>query len=294
MKTETATAVELRGRPFEVDPELMYEKYGRESFALKHDLMAHPLLSLERLAQLADSLPPDQAEFTDYDMPDILPGGGKQDATMTAGEVVRGIETNGKWMVLKRCHTDPEYQALADWILDGVHSERMDSEGGRVSSEVFIIISSPDSSVPSHFDPEYNLLFQIRGTKDVTVGTFPDAATENREALRYYGGGHRNISDLPANAKVYPMAPGDGVHIPPHAPHMVKNGPTFSISLSIACYTRGTAKMVDTYSLNARLNKMRVTPAPLGEHPGRDTVKAGLWRTMRGARDTVKKLIPGR
>ena len=51
------------------------------------------------------------------------------------------------------------------------------------------------------------------------------------------------------------MGPGDGVHIPPHAPHMVKNGPTFSISLSIAFYTRGTAQMVDAYSMNARLNK---------------------------------------
>ena len=294
MKSGTATAVQLSGKPFEVDPQLMYQKFGRESFAVRHKLTDHPLLSIERLAQLADSLPPDQAEFTDHDMPDILPGGGKQDETMTAGEVVRGIETNGKWMVLKRCHTDPEYQALADWILDGVHSERMESEGGRVSSEVFIIISSPDSSVASHFDPEYNLLFQIRGTKDVTVGTFPDAETENTEALRYYGGGHRNISFLPANERVYPMGPGDGVHIPPHAPHMVKNGPTFSISLSIAFYTRGTAQIVDTYSLNARMSKLRVTPAPLGAHPGRDRLKAGLWKSMRSARDAVRSLTPSR
>jgi hypothetical protein len=289
--TVSRTAVE---KPFEVDEQLMWKQFGRDSFAVRHKLMDHPLLQLERLAELADSLPPDQAEHTDSDAPDILPDGGVQDESLTAGDVVRGIETNGKWIVLKRCHTDPEYQALADWILDGVHSEQVEEEGGRISSEVFIIVSSPESNVPSHFDPEYNMLFQMRGTKDVTVGTFPDAETENTEALRYYGGGHRNISDMPANAKVYPMGPGDGVHIPPHAPHMVKNGPTFSISLSIAFYTRGTAQMVDAYSMNARLSKMHMTPAHLGEHPGRDKVKAGIWKSMRGVRNAVKKLIPGR
>lgn len=293
MEASTLSKTETQ-KPFEVDEQVMWKDFGRESFAVKHKLMEHPLLQLDRLAELADSLPPDQAEHTDSDAPDLLPDGGVQDDSLTAGDVVRGIETNGKWIVLKRCHTDPEYQALADWILDAVHSEKVDAEGGRISSEVFIIVSSPNSNVPSHFDPEYNLLFQIRGTKDTTVGHFPDAETENTEALRYYGGGHRNISDRPVDAKVYPMGPGDGVHIPPHAPHAIKNGPTFSISLSVAFYTRGTSEMVDTYSMNAQLQKLRVTPAMLGEHPGRDRMKARLWKGLRGLRNGVRKLIPGR
>jgi hypothetical protein len=283
MSTEARTGV---GKPFEVDPEVMYEKFGREPFEVRHHLMDHPLLSIERLAQLADSLPPDQAEFTDSDLPDILPEGGAQDESMTAGDVVRGIETNGKWMVLKRVHTDPEYQALADWILDGIHSKVVDEEGGRVSSECYILISSPNSSVPSHFDPEYNILFQIQGTKDLTVGTFPDIETERAEAERYYGGGHRNISDLPANAKVFAMEPGVGVHIPIQAPHMVKNGPTYSISLSCSFYTRDSARMVDVYAMNSRLRRLRLSPAPPGE--GADGLKAGAWRGMRGVRNTVR------
>ena len=290
MKTGATAAGQFSGKPFEVDPQLMYEKFGRESFAVKHNLADHPLLSIERLAQLADSLPPDQAEFTDHDMPDILPEGGKQVETMTAGEVVRGIETNGKWMVLKRVHTDPEYQALADWVLDEVHSEVVDSEGGRISSECYILISSPNSSVPSHFDPEYNLLFQIYGTKDLTVGTFPDLETERAEAERYYGGGHRNISQLPANATVYPMEPGVGVHIPAQAPHMIKNGPSYSISLSCSFYSRDSAEVVDVYALNARLRRLHLSPTPPGEHHGRDRFKSGTWRAMRRGRDAVRNL----
>jgi hypothetical protein len=287
MKTKVEAGTQ---KPFEVDPELMYEKFGREPFEVRHNLADHPLLSIERLAQLADSLPPEQAEFTDSDLPEVLPEGGKQDETMTAGDVVRGIETNGKWMVLKRVHTDPEYQALADWILDAVHSEVVEHEGGRVSSECYILISSPRSSVPSHFDPEYNLLFQIQGTKDLTVGTFPDLETERAEAERYYGGGHRNISQLPANARVFPMEPGVGVHIPSQAPHMVKNGPSYSISLSCSFYSRDSAQMVDVYSINARLRRLRISPSPPGEGRGRDRLKAATWRGMRRGRNAIKGL----
>lgn len=278
------------GQAFEVDPEVMWKKFGRESFELRHNLSDHPLLTIERLAQLADSLPSEQAEFTDSDLPEILPEGGRQDETMTAGDVVRGIETNGKWMLLKRVHTDPEYQQLADWILGQIRSEVVEREGGRVTSECYILISSANSSVPSHFDPEYNLLFQVQGTKELTVGTFADSEAERVEAERYYGGGHRNISALPANATAYPMEPGVGVHIPPHAPHMVKNGPTYSISLSTSFYTRDRAELVDVYAMNARLRRLHLSPKPPGEHRGRDRLKSGTWRGMRRGRDAVRGL----
>ena len=284
----------MPGAAFEADEDMMWSKFGRESFELRHSLSDHPLLAIERLAQLADSLPSEQAEFTDSDLPEILPEGGTQDTSMTAGDVVRGIESNGKWMVLKKVHTDPEYQALADWILGQVRSEVVEQEGGRVTSECYILISSPNSSVPSHFDPEFNLLFQIQGTKEMTVGTFPDPETEQAEAERYYGGGHRNISDLPANALTYPMKPGVGVHIPPHAPHMVKNGPTYSISLSTSFYTRDRVRLVNVYSMNARLRRLKLSPAAPGVHPGRDRIKAGTWRGLRGARNSVRSLANAR
>ena len=292
--TEIAESVRTTARPFEVDEQLMYEKFGRESFQVKHNLTDHPLLQIERLAQLADALPPDQAEFTKGKASEILLGGGEQPEEMTAGDVVRGIETNGMWMVLKRVHTDPEYQALADWILGNIRSEVVDREGGRVSSECYILISAAESVAPSHFDPEYNMLFQIRGTKDLTVGTFTDLETERREAERYYGGGHRNISDLPQNETVYPMEPGIGVHIPAEAPHMVKNGKTWSISLSTSFYTRDSARKVDAYAMNARLRKLHISPTPPGEHPGRDKLKAGTWRGMRNARNAVRSLAGSR
>lgn len=290
-KAQAQTVQTGVGKPFEVDPDLMWKKFGRESFAVSHSLMDHPLLTLDRLAELADSLPPDQAEFTESELPSILPDGSPTVEKMTAGDVVRGIETNGKWIVLKRVHSDPDYAALADWINGGVRSEKVEQEGGRVSSECYIVISSPNSSVPSHFDPEYNILFQIVGTKDMTVGYFKDVETERREAERYYGGGHRNISDEPQRATTYPMEPGVGVHIPPQAPHMIKNGPSYSISLSCSFYSRDSAQTVDVYAMNARLRKLHIDPTPPGEHHGRDRVKASAWRGMRRGRNAVRSVV---
>jgi hypothetical protein len=278
----------------DVDADLMRKTFGYDAFAVRHNLTDHPLLQIERLAQLADSLPADQYEHTDSDAPSILPGGGKQDAALTAGDVIRGIETNGKWMVLKRVHTDPEYAAMTKEILDEIRSDRVEEEGGRISSECYVLISSPDSNVPSHFDPEYNMLFQIHGTKEITIGKFKDPETERAEAERYYGGGHRNINELPHNPNVFQMGPGDGVHIPPQDPHAIKNGPEYSISLSTSFYTAKSAEVVDVYAMNARLRRLRLSPKAPGESAAADRLKAGTWRGMRAGRNVVRRVTSGR
>ena len=167
----------------------------------------------------------------------------------------------------------------------------MDSEGGRISSECYILISSPNTSVPSHFDPEYNLLFQIYGTKDLTVGTFPDLETERAEAERYYGGGHRNISELPANATVYPDGAWRRRPHPGAGPaHDQERAQLLDLALDCSFYSRDSAEVVDVYALNARLRRLRLSPTPPGEHHGRDRFKSGTWRAMRRGRDAVRNL----
>ncbi len=274
----------------EVDYDVMQTKFGRDAFAVRHNLSDHPLLQIERLAQLADSLPADQYEHTDSDAPSILPDGGVQDATLTAGDVIRGIETNGKWMVMKRVHTDPEYAEMTEQILSEIHSDQIDLEGGRISSECYILISSAHSNVPSHFDPEHNMLFQIHGTKEITIGKFKDPETERVEAERYYGGGHRNINEMPFNAETFHMGPGDGVHIPPQDPHAITNGDSYSISLSTSFYTKRSAEVVDVYAMNSRLRKLHLSPKAPGESDVADRVKVGAWRTMRAGRNVVRRV----
>ncbi|MEK6252403.1 MAG: cupin domain-containing protein [Actinomycetota bacterium] len=276
-----------------VDRETLVENFGREPFAVDHALVEHPLLALERIAQLADSLQESQVESNPGEIPEVLPDGDVEPVELAPGEIVRGIESNGHWIVLKQIESDPEYRQLLEQALEAVIPEVAHAEGGAVRKEAYIFISAPNSVTPSHIDDEHNLLLQIRGNKDMLVGCFPDRETQESEIERYYGGGHRNLPELPANARTFHMEPGDGVYVPIHAPHMVKNGPVVSISFSITFYTKKSERMRGAYSMNARLRRLRLNPRRPGDHPVSDRAKATAWRAVRQGGMAVRRLTGG-
>jgi hypothetical protein len=255
---------------------------GDEPFAVTHDLADHPLLTLEAIADLADYLPADtNVEHNLGDVPEVLPGGAAPRLDLTPGEIVRTIDSNRCWMVLKRIEDHPDYARLLEETLAEVTASMREREGGIRRLEAFIFISAPNSTTPAHFDPEHNFLLQIRGTKDMVVGRFPDAETEIHELERYYGGGHRNIEWLPAGERTFPLSPGDGVYVPVHAPHLVRSGPDPSISLSVTFYTTHSERLGSVHSVNSKLRAVRLRPAPPGRRPGVDRAKATAWETAR-------------
>lgn len=276
-----------------VDREALVANFGREPFAVEHALVEHPLLSLERIAQLADSLSEPQVESNPGEIPEVVPDGVVPPVELAPGEIVRGIDTNGHWIVLKQIESDPEYRQLLERSLEAIIPQVAHTEGGAVRKEAYIFISAPNSVTPSHIDDEHNLLLQIRGSKDMLVGRFPDRETRESEIERYYGGGHRNLPELPADAKTFHMEPGDGVYVPIHAPHMVKNGPVVSISFSITFYTKKSERMRGAYSMNARLRRLRLNPRRPGDHPMTDRAKATAWRAVRQSGVAVRRLTRG-
>src|SRR3546814_18644643 len=57
-----------------------------------------------------------------------------------------------------------------------------------------VFISSPGSITPYHFDPEHNILLQLRGTKVMNVWPAGDERFAPRpQHERYHTGGHRNL-----------------------------------------------------------------------------------------------------
>jgi oxalate decarboxylase/phosphoglucose isomerase-like protein (cupin superfamily) len=272
------------------DRSTLLENFARKPFAVTHELVEHPLLRLERIARLAESLHESQVESNPGKVPDVLPDGIVESVELAPGEIVRGIETNGCWIVLKKIESDPEYRALLEESLESIVPHVAHTEGGAVRKEAFIFISAPGSTTPSHIDPEHNLLLQIRGTKDMIVGAFPDPHTREVEIERQCGGGHRNLPDLPTDSTTFHMEPGDGVYVPIYAPHMVKNGPAVSISFSITFYTEESERMRGIYSMNARLRRLRLNPRRPGEHPGSDRVKSATWRAARQGALAVRRL----
>jgi hypothetical protein len=191
-------------------------------------------------------------------------------------------------MVLKHIEQDPEYKRLLDETLDEVAPLVNDREGGMDKREGFIFLSAPGSVTPSHIDPEHNFLLQVRGWKEMHVGSFGDADTEQELLERYYSGGHRNLEWKPEHATTYRLDPGHGVYVPVHAPHFVRNGDSVSVSLSITWYTPAIERAARVHALNARLRKLGISPVAPGRRAASDQAKAGAAKALAAARRTIR------
>ena len=200
---------------------------------------------------------------------------------MTAGEVVRGIETNGKWMVLKRVHTDPAYQALADWILDEVHSRGRAARAARSVASATSSSPRPTRASPPTSTPSTTCCSRSRAPRTPRSAPSltsrpsapkPSATTAAATATSPAAGERGHLSDGAGGRRPHPGA---------RSAHGQERPHLLDLPLT-PFYTRERRAIVDTYALNARLRRLHLTPAP-GEHPSRDRVKAGRGATCAAA-----------
>ena len=261
---------------------------GRAPFTVRHVLADSPLLDQERLAELAASLPSRSIEHNLGSVPALLPGGVAPQLGMAPAEIVRGIESNGCWIVLKNIEADPAYRALLGSCVAELARMTPD-EGAVVLQEGFVFLSSPGSVTPAHIDPEHNVLLQIRGTKTVSIGRFEDDAEMVRQVESLHGGGHRNVLAAPVDLVDFPLVPGVGVYVPVHAPHLVRNGAAVSVSLSVTWRTRETLLRGRVHGFNGVLRARGVPVGPVGAHPRRDNVKALAWRAGQAASRRLRR-----
>jgi hypothetical protein len=265
-----------------IDPAAFSQAFDRTPLGVSHRLGDHPLLTVEAVANLAEKLPADKVEHNLGDLPTVVDPNAVERSDQPVGEIARGIETNGCWMVLKNIELDGSYGALLNELLNGVSPLVADRDGGMSGREGFIFLSAPDSVTPSHTDPEHNFLLQVRGSKEMTVGRFPDPLTKELELEQTFGGGgHRNIDWEPAGPEAFDLGPGDGVYVPPHAPHWVKNGPSPSVSLSITFQTPSNRRAINVYALNARLRRIGLSPTPPGRRARLDRQKELCQKVVR-------------
>jgi Cupin superfamily protein len=260
------------------------DAFARRPFPVGHALVDHPLLTLEGIAELADALPPSSIERHRADQPLLVPGGAEE-LDGRPSDTVRNIDTNNTWMVLWYVEQDPRWKRLLYDCLDEVEAHVRGRDGGMLQREGFLFLSAPNAVTPWHFDPEHNLLLQIRGTKEMNVGRFDDPADQLRELDRYHDGGHRNIEQAPGNVEPFLLEPGKGVYVPPFAPHWVRNGDAISISLSITFRTKRSQATERAHGLNARLRRLGLHPKPAGDDERKDRAKAAVWKGL----DEVKR-----
>jgi len=258
--------------------------YPEGPHKLRHNLDVHPLLELGALADLGEALPPTSIEFNRGDLP-IGVDGKPEGNGLSIGDTIRGIESANSWAVLKNIEQRPPYRALLLELLDELGAEVVAKTGRMLRPQGFIFVSSPNAVTPYHFDPEHNILLQLRGKKAMTVFPAGDALfAPDRVHETYHTGGARELpwrEELACHGQTFTLAEGDAIYVPVMAPHHVRNGPRSSISLSITWRSEWSFAEADARAFNAWLRKRGFDPKPPQRWPGRNRAKAFAWRVLR-------------
>ncbi len=264
--------------------ETFARKYPEVPHKLSHTLRTHPLLEFERLAEFAESLPPGSVEYNLADLP-IAVEGKPEGNGLTVGETIRNIGTCGSWVVIRKIEQDPEYAALLNALLDEVQQVVEPKTGKMLNREGFIFVTSPGGVTPCHFDPEHNILLQIKGSKVMTQFPPNDSqyvADEDHE--RYHTGGPRELpwrESLTHGGTRIEIGPGEGLFVPVMAPHFVETGPEPSISLSITWRSEWSYAEADARAFNAMIRRIGFSPRAPGRWPASNKAKSLGWRAMR-------------
>lgn len=259
--------------------------YPGQAGPMTHGLRDHALLSIEALAQLGERLPADQVEYNPSHLPIGIAPEDVPDNGLTIGETIRTIDANRSWAVLKNIETVPEYRALLLDLLAGLAPVVEPRTGAMLTPQGFIFVSSPESITPYHFDPEHNILLQLRGDKVMHVWPAANERFAHRtEHERYHSGGHRNLpwdDSFRGQELAVPLAPGDAVHMPVMAPHYVRVGAQPSISLSITWRSEWSYREAEAHAANRWLRSFGIDMAMPPRWPRHARVRSLMWRALR-------------
>ena len=268
---------------------LFAASYPHAPAKLSHSLLGHPLLGLDALANLAGALPQDSIEYNPGALPIGIDPADIPKARVGVVEAIRTIDTSGCWVVLKRIEQVPAYAALLQEVLAELAHIVTPRTGPMLQLEGFVFVSSPGSVTPFHFDPEHNVLLQLRGEKTMTLfpgvdeAVFPDAVQEHF----HLGQHHRNLpwrDEFAALGLPITIVPGEAIHVPVKTPHWVQNGPLPSISLSLTWRSEWSYAEADARAFNHLLRGLGLRPARPATYPSRNLAKSLAWRALRKVR----------
>ncbi len=236
---------------------LLADSYPLRAGVLRHRLVAEPLLGHAALAAAARELPPAQVERRVHDAAD---GAGFRHH-VNGGDAAAAIASGGDdaaWIMLRGIEQLPAYRALLHRLLAELAPVIAPATGPVRDVKGFVFVSAPGTHTPFHFDAEYNILFQIAGTK--VFATCPPAPPfldlARREA--YHLAGENMLAwqpDYAAAEDRHHLTPGDALFVPFAAPHRVLAGDAPSVSLSVTWQSRASRAEAEALALNPVLRR---------------------------------------
>src|SRR5215217_7988939 len=118
------------GRLLEIDSADFSHAFARRSIAVQHELVDHPLFTLDSMAELADRLPPDSVRRERGDLPLVNREGYVDVGEGPPSATILDIERNGFRVSLRDIQQDAQYADLIDECLDEVEQILGGREGG--------------------------------------------------------------------------------------------------------------------------------------------------------------------
>jgi hypothetical protein len=262
---------------------------------LTHGLAEHPLFSLPALAELARRLPRDRVE---YSSGDVAPGVRPEDVPMIdlpPEEVVRRIEHENAWMVLKRVEVEPDYRLLLQSALESVAQARgfaCCKLAGFHDIQGFVFISSARATTPFHFDPEENFFVQIRGRKAFHIFDNRDRSILPDAELEMSPDKHRNTTydaALEEKAIVFEMEPGQGMFVPHLWPHWVRTFDRYSVSMAITWKSPAAERLNTLLRANGALRRIGLPQSQPGRRPWADAAKVAAYGALRRGLEPLRR-----
>jgi Cupin-like domain len=267
--------------------------YPQAPTHLNHTIADHPLLQLDALSALAERMRPDTLEHNAAtDLPLGLSYADTPRNGLSVHETIARIESSGSWVLLKYIEQDPAYAALMRDVLGQIEDIVLPRTGQMMRFEGFIFISSPRAVTPLHFDPEYNILFQARGSKTMTLFPTADPDIVSQEFFEaYFAGGPRNLpwsEEWAARSRKISIVPGEAIYVPILAPHWVQTHDEVSISLSLTWRSEWSFHHADACRFNRRLRQIGLRPAPPRLYPANNRLKSYGQRALARVERTLK------
>jgi hypothetical protein len=255
-------------------------RFGVEPMRAGHRLHESALFADEALVELLDWMPPDRLHV--YTMGDDPADHSHWRAVRYAGvsgrDLLEAVRRGRLWLnLLQVQETDHRYAVLARRAYAELAELVPDFAPTSVSAT--LLISSPGARVHYHADGQPNLLWHLRGRKQVWVYPALDPRfLSTRDLQRIFAGEsdeflpYRRAWDEHAN--VLELGPGDVAAWPQNAPHRVVNTVGLNVTLSTEHRTWASTRREHVWAANLLLSR--------GLHlPVSSTKESGPWAAAK-------------
>jgi hypothetical protein len=265
-------------RPFAPSVQPVFDARARRVFAahypdcahrLSHGLARHPLLEIPALAELAARLPQTSVE---WGRDDLALGATREPGLtgISVTETILGIARTQGWAMLGHVERVPSYAALVQDLFGELAPEIEAKTGTVLTPAASIHIASPNAVTPIRYERDHLIMIQVAGSRVMTQlpPDDPRFAHDRNDALVKHG-------------DRFELRPGDAIHVPVMAPHIVRNGPEISVSLSLSWASEWSRADSDARRFDALARRVGYSPPPPPRWPARSRARTLAWRAYR-------------